>query len=278
MQNGKETPRFIEPEEVRIRWLKSFDSKAGRYFPSGFKAQDQTVGALLRGTLTVICARPGIGKTALLFALAYRQALAGVRTYFYNLEMPVEQMWNRMACLHDESLTLKELNEEEVSDEKKAKLAHLSTELAPFSPRFFESPEAREIFATAQSAIEPSSQSVLFLDYIGLMTDRTIGPDRYKVVTESARCLSELARRLNIPVVAAQQFNQAIEGRSDKIPNLSDLADSAEISKTASMVLALTREEDDILNVFCMKNRNGPMRVSYGLRFDGPRVAVEDWK
>src|SRR4029453_6876850 len=138
MQNGKETPRFIEPEEARIRWLKSFDSKAGRYFPSGFKAQDQTVGALLRGTLTVICARPGIGKTAFLFALAYRQALAGVRTYFYNLEMPVEQMWNRMACLHDESLRLRDLNEGEVSDQKKAALADLSTKLAAFSPRFFE--------------------------------------------------------------------------------------------------------------------------------------------
>jgi len=278
MQNPKEIHKFIEQEESRVRWVKSFESHAGRYFTSGFDAQDKVVGAFLRGTLNVICARPGVGKTALLFALAYRQALRGIKAYFYNLEMSVEQMWNRLACLQDKSLTLKELNEGKIGEDKKVELAALSNEIVEFSPRFFESREAREIFAVAQSEIEPSSQSVLFLDYIGLMTDRTIGPDRYKVVTESAGALSSLARKLNIPVIAAQQFNRAIDGREDKTPSLSDLADSAEIEKTATMVLALSREESKTLKVFCLKNRNGQERVTYTLRFDGPRVAVEDWE
>ena len=100
-----ESPKFITQDEARTRWLKSLEARdQRRYFKSGFKAHEQSVGAFLRGSFNLFAARPGVGKTAFLFALAYRQVLAGVKTYFCNLEMGVEQMWNRLACLHDESL------------------------------------------------------------------------------------------------------------------------------------------------------------------------------
>src|SRR5258707_10102906 len=98
-----ESPRFVSQDEARIRWLKSLEARDHRrYFKSGFKAHEQSVGAFLRGSFNLFAARPGVGKTAFLFALSYRQVLAGVTTYFCNLVMGVTQMWNRTACLDDE--------------------------------------------------------------------------------------------------------------------------------------------------------------------------------
>src|SRR6516165_12714728 len=112
VMDNKQPPKFIQPTDSRARWLKSLEQReARRYFKSGFTKHDLLIGALLRGALYLIAARAGIGKTAYLFSFAYRQILAGVRVYFCNLEMPVEQMWNRLACLHDADLTLRELNE-----------------------------------------------------------------------------------------------------------------------------------------------------------------------
>ena len=109
-------PGLSAKNEARIRWLKSLEAHDHRrYFKSGFKAHEQSFGAFLRGSFNLFAARPGVGKTAFLFALAYRQVLAGVKAYFCNLEMSVEQMWNRLACLHDEALTLRELTEGQIT-------------------------------------------------------------------------------------------------------------------------------------------------------------------
>src|SRR4029453_3688676 len=166
-----ESPKFVTQDEARTRWLKSLEARDHRrFFKSGFKAHEQSVGAFLRGSFNLFAARPGVGKTAFLFALAYRQVLAGVKAYFCNLEMGVEQMWNRLACLHDESLTLRDLNEGELTNGRAQYLMSLSEKLAGFSPLFFESTEFRALIAATQVEIKPSSDSILFVDYIGLFT------------------------------------------------------------------------------------------------------------
>ena len=75
-----ESPKFVTQDEARTRWLKSLEARDHRrYFKSGFKAHEQSIGAFLRGSFNLFAARPGVGKTAFLFALAYRQVLAGVK-------------------------------------------------------------------------------------------------------------------------------------------------------------------------------------------------------
>jgi replicative DNA helicase len=273
-----ESPKFVTQDEARIRWLKSLEARDHRrYFKSGFKAHEQSIGAFLRGSFNLFAARPGVGKTAFLFALAYRQVLAGVKAYFCNLEMGVEQMWNRLACLHDESLTLRELNEGEVTNGRAHYFMSLSEKLAGFSPLFFESTELRALIAATQAEIKPSSDSILFIDYIGLFTDKRLGPqERYWLISECAKVLKLLARQLDIPVIAAVQLNRQLENRKDKTPTLADLRDSGELENHADAVFALTREDRGVLEVDCLKNRHGPL-ASYSLRFDGPRVALEEF-
>jgi replicative DNA helicase len=278
MQENKPAA-FIPKSESRIRWLKSLEERnSHRYFRLFFRQHDQTAGALLRGALYLIAARAGVGKTAFLFSLAYRQALSGVNTFFCNLEMGVEQMWHRLACLRDSDLTLRELNEGERTADRVAYFIKLSAELEKFSPLFFETTAVAALLTASRAEIQKSSESILFIDYIGLLTMRGLGADqRYWLVSETAKQLKLLARELDVPVVAAVQLNRSIENRRDKTPTLADLRDSGELENHADGVFALTREDREILEVDVLKNRHGPL-ASYSLRFDGPRCAVEEYE
>jgi replicative DNA helicase len=223
-----------------------------------------------------VAARPGVGKTAFLFALAYRQIVRGVKTFYCNLEMPVEQMWNRLGCLHSHDFTLRDLTESELTDRQIPRIANLSRELVNFSPLFFESMDLGAPVKASKETIQPSSESVLLIDYVGLFTMRGLGSqERYWLISECAKQLKLLARHLDIPIVAAVQLNRAIESRKEKTSTLADLRDSGELENHADTVFALTREDKERLEVDVLKNRHGPL-VSYSLAFDGPRAAVEE--
>lgn len=269
---------FISPEQARVEWLKSLESQRDRkrFFPSGFRAHDQAAGSFQRGGFYLIASRPGVGKTSCLLALAYRQAKMAVFSYFVNLEMTVPQMWTRLACLYDSDLTLRELLEGDLPPERIELLTTLSTDLVHFSPLFFENSEFTTFGKAAKENIAPSSQSVLFADYVGLFTMRGLGPqERYWLVSETAKQLKLMARALDIPIIAAVQLNRQIENRKDKTPTLADLRDSGELENHADGVFALTRDGDRI-DVDILKNRWGPLG-SYSLHFDGPRAAVEEF-
>jgi replicative DNA helicase len=273
--------QFIDQQQAKARFLEWLDGRHNldSFFRSGFKGHDQQAGAFQRAGWYVFAARPGVGKTAMLFSLAYRQALAGVATYFANLEMSTEQMWLRLACLHRKDLNLWRLLNEELSPVELASLRELAkTELPTFSPLFCEDSEFTEFAKTVRGNINPGSRSILFVDYLGLFNFRGLGPaERYQVISECARQLKLMAQHLSIPIIAAVQLNRAIEQRKEKGPTLSDLADSGDIEKHADGVFILTRENPERLDVHVKKNRNGPLSV-YDLQFDGRRVAVEDWE
>ncbi|MBI4524802.1 MAG: hypothetical protein HY695_13445 [Deltaproteobacteria bacterium] len=273
----KQEHKFIEREAARIAWLKSLESQdKKRFFRSGFTAHDQTAGGFQRGGSYLVAARSGVGKTSYILSLAYRQARDGVKAYFANLEMGTTQMWCRLACIHDPTLNLRELIETDLSVERMKYLIDLSTELVNFSPLFFENSDFTSLAKAATQSIEPSSESILFVDYIGLFTMKGLGPqERYWLISESAKQLKLLARALDITVVSAVQLNRKIEDRKDKTPNLADLRDSGELENHADGVFALTRQ-DDRIDVDILKNRWGPLG-SYCLRFDSPRAAIEEY-
>jgi replicative DNA helicase len=274
-----EPKKFIDQQESKRRFLEWLQSRQDRepYFKSGFAAHDQTAGAFQRGGLYFFAARPGVGKTAYLFSLAYRQVCAGVFTYFANLEMTVEQMWVRLAALRDKTLTVKKILEDDSAHMQRRLLA-LAEELPKFSPLFTEGSEFRDFLETVRGNINPGSKSILFVDYLGLFEMRGLGPDqRYQLISEVARALKILAKSLNIPVIAAAQLNREVEKRKDKRLLLSDLRESGELEQHADAVFGLTREHPERLDVAILKNRNGPTS-SYDLSFDAVRIAVEDWE
>jgi len=270
---------IINQEDARIRWLKSLGQQVKRrFFSSGFSLHDRVAGMFLRGSQYIVAARPGVGKTAYLVSIAYNLARAGVKTIYASLEMPIERIWNRLACLHDPSLTLRELNETEPTPERVRYFEGLSRKVVNFSPMFFEDSDFTAFLKAMKQEVPPSSDSIILIDYAGLFTLKGLGPqERYWLMSEVAKQLSIMARALDVPVITAVQFNRSIESRKDKKPTLADLRDTGEWENHARGVFMFTREVQDRLDVYIEKNTEGPANVSYSLHFDGPRAAVEEY-
>jgi replicative DNA helicase len=94
---------------------------------------------------------------------------------------------------------------------------------------------------------------ILYVDYLTLITPENRTAPRHEQVAEMSRDFKALARELNIPVVVCSQLRRESEGR---LPQISDLRESGSIEQDADVILLL-HKEDDRVNVFVAKNRNG---------------------
>lgn len=271
---------WISADSAYVRWIKRFERSlsSDHKFRSGFEEHDKVAGHFQRGALHLVGARPGVGKTSYCLAMARRQAMQGVAVYYLNLEMPVEDMWNRLYCLENEGIDLQRLAQRELSDEDTKLLMAKAPTLINISPWWLEDSDFGNFVRLSKATIVPESKSILIIDYLGLLSMRGLGPgDNFALISELAKQLKLMARALNIPILAAVQLNRDIEKRKGNSGVLlADLRGSGELENHADAIFGLTREGDD-LEVSILKNRNGPLG-NYHLRFDARRAAVEGWE
>jgi replicative DNA helicase len=271
---------FLDQESSRIAWLKSLEQRDRKhYFPSGFETQDKAIGAFERGALNSVGGFTGKGKTAFLTSMSYQMVKKyGTRVYYCNFEMSSASMWNRLACIHDPSLTLMELRQAEMTPERVRYFIKLSTELVNFVPLFCENTDIKTLIRTAMAKIGHGSDSVLILDYFALLSMHGFNSsERFSLQAECAKLLKHLATRLDIPMIVAIQLNPTTEERRDKIPTLGDFRGDKEIIHHSNVVLALTREKRDELEIYCLKNRNGPL-ATFSLEFVEARAAIQEFE
>ena len=111
---------------------------------------------------------------------------------------------------------------------------------------------------------------LLIIDYLQLMQGSggsTGHENRVQEISMISRGLKELARELNVPVLALSQLSRAVESRTDKKPQLSDLRESGSIEQDADIVMFIYRDEvynpetdrKNIADVIIAKHRNGPV-------------------
>jgi replicative DNA helicase len=110
---------------------------------------------------------------------------------------------------------------------------------------------------------------LVIIDYLQLMSGSNTGYswNRVQEISEISRWLKELARELEIPIIALSQLSRAVEQRTDKKPQLSDLRESGAIEQDADVVMMLHREDyydpdtdkKWLTDVCIRKNRNGPV-------------------
>ena len=124
---------------------------------------------------------------------------------------------------------------------------------------------ARKMLQKARYYKKHNEIEVIIVDYLQLMQgDKQNG--RVEEVSSISRALKQMAKELNVPVIALSQLNREVEKRADKRPMLADLRDSGAIEQDADVVLMMYREsmyrslnegEPDITEIFVAKNRNG---------------------
>ena len=251
--------------------------------PTGFRDLDTLLGGLQRSDLIVLAARPGAGKTACALSMAYHIATNQAKTVgVFSLEMSREQLAQRLLAL-DTGIDTHALRNSALSDRELERVLEAMGRLASAPLHIEDTPGLTlpELRSKARRLQAWRGLDVLIVDYLQLVRGRS--PDRVQEVSEVARGLKNLAKDLNVPVIALSQLSRAVEGRASKVPQLSDLRESGEIEQAADVVMFIYREElydpssenKGIAELHIAKHRNGPLGV-VPTRFEARTTRFQD--
>lgn len=263
---------ILEAAFNRIDELHKGDHKL-RGIPTGFSDMDNILAGFQKSDLIILAARPSIGKTTLALDIARQVAVQQkIPVGIFSLEMSSDQLIDRMLAAESNvdlwRLRTGRLKTDE-NDDDFQKIGEAMGVLSE-APVFIDdagSANVMEMRTMARRLQSEHNVGLIIVDYLQLMEGRTGGDNRVNEISEISRALKQLARELNIPVLALSQLSRAVEARSPQIPKLSDLRESGSIEQDADIVMFLYREDREkpdtpnknIVEVHIAKHRNGPI-------------------
>ncbi|MBE0447778.1 MAG: replicative DNA helicase [Actinobacteria bacterium] len=192
--------------------------------PTGFADMDQLLAGFHPGDLIIIAARPAMGKTALALNMATSIGLNDVPVAIFSLEMNRHQLAQRMMC-SEARIDSHRLRTGHLRDEDWSRLSGAVGRLAE-APIFIDDTPSigiLEVRAKARRLFARHMPGVIIVDYLQLMQSYRRVENRQQEIAEISRGLKILAKELEVPVIALSQLSRAVEHRSDKRPQLSDL-------------------------------------------------------
>ncbi len=214
---------------------------------TGYDSLNHITNGLQRGDLIILAARPSVGKTAFALNLGLNVARhnlngkAGVA--IFSLEMPATHLMSRMlsaqSSIKSEFLRSGQLNNDQSNDLSVAAGVLSSTNIYIDDSSTVTVPE---IFSKCRKMKAEVGLDLIVIDYIQLITGRGNSDSRQQEVSEISRGLKQLAREMDVPVIALSQLSRNVEKREVKIPQLSDLRESGSIEQDADIVMFLYRE------------------------------------
>jgi replicative DNA helicase len=234
------------------RVMKSTSSITG--ITSGFKDLDDKLSGFHNSDLVILAGRPSMGKTALALNLALNSAIALASKHkddpnppsvgFFSLEMSSEQLATRILAMNSE-IDSSRLKSGNINESDYNKLQKTSDYLSSL-PLFIDDSGMLTISAIrtrARRLKRKNNLSILFIDYLQLISGNSKKENRVLEISEITVGLKSLAKELNIPIVVLSQLSRAVETREDKRPMLSDLRESGAIEQDADIVMFIYREE-----------------------------------
>ena len=233
---------------------------------TGLRELDSKLGGLHASDLIVIGGRAAMGKTAFLLNLADAASASGVPIGIFSAEQPVLQMGQRLVSLRS-SQPVSSMRSGAIPEEAWPRVSNAVTGLASATAHWYDrsSPSVAEIARVARKWKLKHGIKALYIDYLQRLADGE-GEKRHEKVGSNIRALKNLARELEIAIVALSQVSRSVEERAVKIPRMSDLSDSSEIEKEADQVALLYRpdyydphsQDAGKLQIVIDKNRHGP--------------------
>lgn len=231
---------------------------------SGFSRLDGYIQTFAPGNLYLLGARPGMGKTALALNFAINAAKQDKTVLFFSLEMPNIQLGKRLVSTCsgfstsslNERTSAKELDQFVRSYDFLSKLSIYMQDSAGLS--------IEELCAITRQAYRQKKLDMLVVDYTQLVYSSGKESETL-LVGKISKSLKNIAKELNIPVIALSQLNRSLESRQDKRPMLSDLRQSGELEQDADVVMFIYRDEvydenssfSGIAELIIAKNRHG---------------------
>jgi len=260
--NVQEVGRFSD--EALAQMLDRVDGRCtvGTRFHSWPRLNGLTHG-FQPGQLIVLAARPGIGKTALALNWFLRAGMNGKRAVIFSLEMPKEELWNRLVS--DKSgVDVRRMVEER--DKESFNLfarGKMEVDELPLHVGDRAKITVSEIAAQVDRIItRHGSLGLLVIDYLQLLTSTQGGKNQTETIRigEITRELKLLAKDRHVPILLLSQLNREVEKRGAAgRPQLSDLRDSGCIEQDSDLVMFIHRTmRATATELIIAKHRSGP--------------------
>lgn len=235
---------------------------------------DKATGGLWRSTLSVLCARPSVGKTAFGFQVARCVAQSGKRVLFVSMEMSRRALWARAAC-GSARIPYRDVLAKRITPEKEQLIIDANNELISNYSDYLMIDDKAQSTAELWRKVDQLKPDLIVCDHLRLFSDKN---DReVKRLGDITWSLKRIAKEFDIHVMCLAQLNRQLEQRTDKHPTLADLRDSGEIEENADFVLGLHRDRSYLeqpkdktpADLIVLKFRDGPSDLLIRLTFDG---------
>ena len=242
--------------------------------PTGYPSLDRMLMGLREGQLVIIGARPAVGKTSFALNLALNAASEGYTVAFFSLEMSGKEIAQRFICAHAQ-VNMSNFRTGKISPQEWANIGQAAEDLSSLDILIDDTPgiTVTEIRAKARRMLHNKEKAIIILDYLQLVSPPAgrRAESRTVEVSEMSRALKIMAKELAVPVISLSQLSRAVESRTGKRPQLSDLRESGSIEQDADIVMFLDRSSDEqeaaredrpaegITRIIVAKNRSGPI-------------------
>lgn len=294
MKKSVNTMSTVVTEAIREIEAAAKNSDGLSGVPTGFRKLDEVTSGWQKSDMIVIAARPAMGKTAFVLSMARNTAVDfNMGVAVFSLEMSAVQLVKRLIA-SESRISAEKLRKGQLADHEFHQL-HSRVEKLAKAPIFIDDTPGLSVFDLRAKCRRLKLQydiQMVIIDYLQLMSaGNSKGGNREQEISTISRSIKEIAKELNIPIIALSQLSRSVETRGgDKRPVLSDLRESGAIEQDADIVSFLYRPEyyglmeaedgssnQGVGEVIIAKHRNGALET-VRMRFVGQFARFENFE
>jgi replicative DNA helicase len=239
--------------------------------PSYISGLDALTSGFQKSELTILAARPSMGKTSLAMQIAIAASLSDYKTLIFSLEMGRDALIMRELCANA-NISLHSIRQGTLAQTRYPKLGEAALRLNEASCWIDDTPAITPIkmISRAKRIKKLYGLDLVVIDYLQLARWHEKTQSREQEISKISAALKVLAKEVDCHVIALSQLSRAVESRQDKRPMNSDLRDSGSIEQDADNILFMFREsyynkgsDSGETELILSKQRNGPVGTVY---------------
>lgn len=245
LSSGEEV-QIIEPRDMLdayaggMQLVELMGNLEGRDVKTGIARVDFVLAGLERQTLTVLAARPGMGKTTLAWQIARNVAARRQRVCFFSLEMSTASLYAKAVC-GAEGVNWRDVRNGTAGEPELRRLSNRLQQMMAVYDTYLLVDDGPNSLATIEAAVEKYSPDLVVVDHLRLVSEP--GQDENLRLGRVSKGLKDIGKSYNIAVLALAQLNRGVERQDNKRPHLLDLRESGHIEENADTVLMIYRED-----------------------------------
>lgn len=231
-------------KEYIFEYFEGLTDKTDNSIKTGFNKLDGKLKGFNKGELITIGAYSGIGKTTLALDIILRQIRKGYKVSLFTLEIPKEQVINKLMC-NFTNIEFSKIFNKELDDNDFERIAKAVNYFAGKEFQIHENKSSLEyIVSQIRKDKLTKNTDIVFIDLINRVSTKEKLGSRAETIGYMTRTLKLLALELEIPIVITAQINKEGEKRIDKRPLLADIKESGSIAEDSDTVIGLYRNRE----------------------------------